>query len=515
MTANPWVAVDVDTVPAKRARELRDAWEDFVDGRPERSAEGAGTPLVRTPIVDSWQRSRDAGVDPSGRQAPPSLADPNAARTRWRAHPLHAAAGIIEQCLAETADESDHLMVVSDADGTLLSVRGSARMRNRAADEMNFAEGSLWSESGAGTNAVGTALAAGHAVQVFAAEHFTEPVQRWTCSCAPVHDADDGRVIGLIDLTGDFTSVHPHSLSVVVATAQAVEVFLRMRQLEHDDALRARYADRLDSGAVRKALTTVSGRIIVGSPRHWGTRTRLALPPGGGELLLPGGTPAIAEPAGADAWIVTRLERPGGRRAIEAHQRPDREPVLELRLLGPGPPTATVDDRSVALRPRHAELLVALLARRQGANAEQLCADLHGDGGHPGSIRVEMSRLRKLLPACIDGDRYRLRADVHSDAERVRALLRAGDVRAAAERYSGPLLPASDAPRVVDEREQLDGWLRTAVLGADDAEALWAWAQSPSGADDLLAWSRLVGELRFEDPRRSLAAARTRTLRGL
>ena len=515
MAANPWVAVDIDTVPAKRARELRDAWEDFVDGRPERSAEGAGTPLVRTPIVDSWQRSRDAGVDPSGRQPAPSVADPTDARARWRAHPLHAAAGIIQQCLAETADESDHLMVVSDADGTLLSVRGSARMRNRAADEMNFAEGSLWSESGAGTNAVGTALAAGRAVQVFAAEHFTEPVQRWTCSCAPVHDADDGQVIGLIDLTGDFTSVHPHSLSVVVATAQAVEVFLRMRQLERDDALRARYADRLDRGAVRKALATASGRIIVGSPQHWGTRTRLLLPPGGGDLMLPGGTPAIAEPAGEDAWIVTRLEDPRGRRTPTPREAPPREPVLELRLLGPGPPAATVEGRAVALRRRYAELLVALMARRQGANADQLCADLHGDGGHPGSIRVEMSRLRKLLPGCIDADRYRLRADVHSDADRVRALLRAGDVRAAAEAYAGALLPDSDAPRVVDQREELDGWLRTAVLGADDAEALWAWVQCPSGADDRLAWSRLLGDLRFEDPRRSLAASRTRALRGL
>ena len=127
-------------------------------------------------------------------------------------------------------------MVVADADGTLLSVRGSVLVRGRAADEMNFAEGRAWSEAGAGTNAVGTAIAAGHAVQVFAAEHFADPVQRWTCAAAPVRDPEDGRVIGVIDLTGDFTGVHPHSLAVVVATAQAVEVFLRCRMHEHDDA---------------------------------------------------------------------------------------------------------------------------------------------------------------------------------------------------------------------------------------------------------------------------------------
>ena len=51
---------------------------------------------------------------------------------------------------------------------------------------MNFAEGTLWSEGGAGTNAIGTALAAEHAVQVFASEHFNEVVQAWTCAAAPV-----------------------------------------------------------------------------------------------------------------------------------------------------------------------------------------------------------------------------------------------------------------------------------------------------------------------------------------
>jgi transcriptional regulator of acetoin/glycerol metabolism len=42
-------------------------------------------------------------------------------------------------------------------------------------------------------------MAAAHAVQVFAAEHFTEPIQRRTCSAAPVMDPDTGQMIGIID----------------------------------------------------------------------------------------------------------------------------------------------------------------------------------------------------------------------------------------------------------------------------------------------------------------------------
>jgi hypothetical protein len=91
--------------------------------------------------------------------------------------------------------------------------------------------------------------------------------------------------------------------------------------------------------------------------------------------------------------------------------------------------------------------------------------------------------------------------------------LNRGAVRDAAEHYTGPMLPRSEAPGVVREREELDRWLRQAVMTADDDDALWAWAQSPSGRDDLPAWKRLLGRLRFDDPRRSLAAARVGMLR--
>ena len=131
---------------------------------------------------------------------------------------------------------------------------------------MNFAVGALWSESGAGTNAIGTALAADHAVQVFAAEHFNEVVQAWTCAAAPVHDPDTGRVLGVIDLTSRMSTVHPHSFAVAVATAGAVEAHLRCLMHEHDARLRSRYRDRVLTGGDDRALVTSSGRVIATEP---------------------------------------------------------------------------------------------------------------------------------------------------------------------------------------------------------------------------------------------------------
>ena len=207
-----------------------------------------------------------------------SVADDDEAAARWEVHPLESVAPLIRECLAGIADDAAHLMVVSDADGTLLWLEGAPQVRLAAANSMNFAVGALWSEGGAGTNAIGTALAADHAVQVFAAEHFNEVVQAWTCAAAPVHDPDTGDLIGVIDLTSRMSTVHPHSFAVAVATAGAVEAHLRCLMHERDGRLRARYVDRVLGGSDDRALVTSSGRVIATSPQGWMPAERLALP---------------------------------------------------------------------------------------------------------------------------------------------------------------------------------------------------------------------------------------------
>jgi signal transduction histidine kinase len=317
MPSNPWLAIDAATPPALRAREVRRGWEEFV---------GSGLMYgLREPVADSWHRSVDAGVDPSGSRLAPAVADRDETSARWRAHPLGQAAPLIRECLASIADESEHLIVVSDAAGVLLQLEGNARVRSRAADSMNFTEGALWSEAGAGTNAVGTALAADHAVQIFATEHFMEVVQAWTCSAAPVHDPETGDLLGVIDLTGLEKDVHPHSLAVAMTTARALEGHLRHRMLERDDRLRARYRGLLAGGRERRALVAPTGRLVADDYRGLLDGARLDLPPGGGEILLRSGARAVAEPVGhGEGFIVREL---GGSRASP------RDPSDELRML--------------------------------------------------------------------------------------------------------------------------------------------------------------------------------------
>jgi hypothetical protein len=341
-------------------------------------------------------------------------------------------------------------------------------------------------------------------VQVFASEHFNEIVQSWTCAAAPVHDPDTGYVIGVIDLTGEMATVHPHSMAVATATAQAVEAHLRCDMLDRDGRLLSRYGDQLTSGLGPRALVAPSGRVIATQPIGWLPVGRLTLPPGGGPVQLSGGM-AVAEPLGREEAYLLRGDAVP---VTSGHSGT----VLSLTLLGRDG-QAKLSGRQIPLRPRHAEILTLLCANPEGLTSEQLADGVYGDSTRGGGIRVEISRLRKLLGDVIETEQYRLRAGVLSDVSQVCGLLHRGRVRDAALRYPGPLLPRSRAPGVVHEREALERWMRQSVMSAGDQEALWAWLQTTSGSADLPAWQRLLVNLAFADPRRSLAASRIAQLR--
>ena len=253
---------------------------------------------------------------------------------------------------------------------------------------------------------------------------------------------------------------------------------------------------------------TPSGRAIGAIPSGWGVAGRLAIPPGGGALVLPSGVEAVAEPVSPtlEAFVVHAIES----RRVTSISRP----LVKLGFLGRDRATLEIDGRTTELRPRLAEILALLCAHPNGMSADALCADLHGDRWQRlQRPRRGQSRLRKLLGPWIDTDRYRLTCDVETDVRRIEGLLAGGNVREAAEAYAGPLLPNSEAPGVARERERIDAWLRQAVMTADDTEALWAWVHTRTGSDDLGAWKRLLSQLEFRDPRRAQCAAQVGELR--
>ncbi|MGW7052828.1 GAF domain-containing protein [Streptomyces sp. NPDC054887] len=270
--SDAWVALEAGADPGVRIAELRRAHEVFTTaGRLERR--------VRSVVGESWRRSARARVSPDT-TACVELADGDLCTYRDE-HPLAPVMPLFRELMGAFARDGEHLLAVCDARSRLLWVEGHPRTERRAA-RLNFVPGARWAESAVGTNAPGTAVALDRPVQVFAAEHFSRPVQPWTCAAAPVHDPHTGRLLGAVDITGGNGLAHPHSLAFVQAVACAAESRLALL------APPARGRLRLGALGRDEALLRAGGREVRLGRRHSEILVLLSRHPEGltGEELL-------------------------------------------------------------------------------------------------------------------------------------------------------------------------------------------------------------------------------------
>jgi hypothetical protein len=186
---------------------------------------------------------------------------------------------------------------------------------------------------------------------------------------------------------------------------------------------------------------------------------------------------------------------------------PDR-----LEVLGRNNGLLRTGGRDVRLGRRQAEILFVLSAHPLGVSGEQLADALFPGGTGPAAIRVELTRLRRLAGDLLRSRPYRLARPLDSDYANVCAALRRGDIAAALAACPGPLLPSSEAPHVVAQRQWLDVRLRSAVLASGSPGLLSDWAER-FGFEDLQVWERLTAVLPGRSGQRASAAIRARELR--
>jgi hypothetical protein len=180
----------------------------------------------------------------------------------------------------------------------------------------------------------------------------------------------------------------------------------------------------------------------------------------------------------------------------------------DLRLLG----APTLRGRRLSLR--HAEILHLLAEHPRGLGAEELAVLLHPGHLSLVAVRAEISRLRRVADAVLDGPLlagsrpYRLARPLRSDVDVVRSRLRRGDVRGALAAYPEALLRRSVAPAVERLREELEAEVREAVHACSDVAAVEQWTARSEGADDHAAWTRLARLARPGGPQAARAWAR-------
>ncbi|MGI5438415.1 GAF domain-containing protein [Streptomyces shenzhenensis] len=409
--------------PAQAARLLSEVREATLAGRRARIA-------PRPVIEQSWARMLRGGVDPDHGFRPEPL-NPDEVRGRREGSPLAAVLTVLREGLLSVADVAHHIMVVADADGRVLWREGSTSVL-RKADGLGFELGADWREDVVGTNGVGTAAVVGRPVQVFAAEHFVRAHASWTCAGAPITDPRDGRLLGVVDVSGPLETMHPATLAWVDSVAKLAEARLREQHhgsLERLRAVAAPVLARLDERAL-----VVDGNgwtaAVTGVPY---TR-RITLPKSlaAGRRWMPGLGACSVEPL-AGGWLVRA-----------ADEQPAAATRMVLDLARPYRWSMTVSAGAASwsreLSLRHAELLYLLAVHRTGRSAANLAEDVFGDPSRTVTVRAELSRMRRYLGALLCHRPYRFCEDAEVE------VLLPEQIR--------DLLPHSTAPAVTAARER-------------------------------------------------------------
>jgi transcriptional regulator of acetoin/glycerol metabolism len=183
-------------------------------------------------IARSWRRSLTAGLLPTGRltdSGHPS--DFNLNHALARNQDLLAHSRPVMEYLFEQVQHSQSMVILADNRGMLINTMGDVDFLSKA-ERVALAAGSSWHEQHRGTNAIGTALAEASSVEIHGGEHFLERNGFLTCAAAPIMSAD-GTLLGVIDISGDQRSRHPHTLGLVSMAARMIENRLVITACRH------------------------------------------------------------------------------------------------------------------------------------------------------------------------------------------------------------------------------------------------------------------------------------------
>ncbi|MGP3918968.1 SpoIIE family protein phosphatase [Nonomuraea sp. 10N515B] len=190
-------------------KQLTSAHDRFYDGR---EVEGN----VRGSILTSWQRCRLLGL------VPDQLEIPYQEDLDLHGRLIHAAAPVLDKMEVELTGTRVSV-ILCDKKATVLQRRGGDPELNRSLDTVCLTVGFTFAEQIAGTNGIGTALAARKPSYVFGSEHFAACMHPFACAGAPIRDPLSGQVEGVLDLTCRRSDADPAMLKVVRDAARAIE----------------------------------------------------------------------------------------------------------------------------------------------------------------------------------------------------------------------------------------------------------------------------------------------------
>jgi Transcriptional activator of acetoin/glycerol metabolism len=150
--------------------------------------------------------------------------------------------------------------LLTDGEGCILNAIGDEEILSEAFS-MKMVAGALMNEENIGTNAMSMVIKTNSPIQVSGKEHYVEAYHKWTCSAAPIKDKQ-GKLIGVLNLTGYIEYVHPHTLGMVIAASNAIEEMLKVKEYHTIQNVNAKYKKTVFNSIPVSIITSdVNGNI--------------------------------------------------------------------------------------------------------------------------------------------------------------------------------------------------------------------------------------------------------------
>ncbi|MCV2348499.1 helix-turn-helix domain-containing protein [Paucibacter sp. Y2R2-4] len=172
-------------------------------------------------MINSHERCQVFGLSPHHKADLSRLSASSLQELQIRNARLCAQALPVMDMLYQQLIHSHSMVLLSDASGVVLHALGDPGFLERA-QQVALAPGAVWSEAAKGTNAVGTALMNEAPTVVNGQDHYLREFHFLTCSAAPIFDHKGG-LLGVINVSGDRRSYHPHTLALATLSARLIE----------------------------------------------------------------------------------------------------------------------------------------------------------------------------------------------------------------------------------------------------------------------------------------------------
>lgn len=220
--------------------------------------------LLPKTIERSWTRCAELGLPADRIRDLNRISDAAICREHERAATLVSHALPVMEHLYQQIAHTHSMVILSDEDGLILHSIGDPDFISKA-ESVALQPGVSWAENQKGTNAIGTAIIEQAPVIVFAAQHYVTSNHFLTCSASPILNPF-GKMVGILDITGDYRSHQHHTLALVRMAVQMIESRLFAMQFPNEVIVSfhpdAHYLGSLNEG---KMAFSANGEFIAGN----------------------------------------------------------------------------------------------------------------------------------------------------------------------------------------------------------------------------------------------------------